>query len=81
MEPSNSNSEDGDVQFPYSFEVAEIKTVNHTTKYEVISGINSTVAKLETMENPDKFTWTSKGTDWVQTLIIIHTSRKLWLFR
>ena len=26
-----SNSEDGDVQFPYSFEVAEIKTVNHTT--------------------------------------------------
>ena len=29
--PSNSNSKD--VRFPYSFEVAEIKTVNHTTKY------------------------------------------------
>ena len=68
--PSNSNSEDGDVRFPYSFESAEIKTVNHTTKYEIISGINSTVAKLETMENPDKFAWTSKGNDWVTNMIL-----------
>ena len=50
--PSNSNSED--VRFPYFFESAEIKIVNHTTKYEIISGINSTISKLETMENPDE---------------------------
>ena len=37
---------------------------------EIISGINSTISKLETMENPDKFAWTSKGTDWVTNMIL-----------
>ena len=46
-------SEDGEVQFPYLFEVTEIKTVNH--KHKIISGINSSPVKLESMENPDLF--------------------------
>ena len=70
----NFKSEDEEVQFPYLFEVAEIKTVNH--KHEIISGINSTPVKLESMENPDLFRWTSKGKDWTTSLISIILEEK-----
>ncbi len=46
-------SEDGEVEFPYVFECAEIKTESH--KHQIISGINSSVTKLEYIHNPTKF--------------------------
>ncbi len=62
-------TEDGEVQFPYAFEVTEIKTIDN--KHEIISGINATPVKLESMENPDQFRWTSRGKDWTTTSISV----------
>ncbi len=62
-------SDDGEVKFPYIFEVAEIETIGH--KHEIISGINSSPVKLELMENPKLFEWVSKGKPWTSNLINI----------
>ncbi len=51
-------SEDGEVEFPYVFECAEIKTENST--HQIISGINSSVADLAHIHNPTKFRYDKK---------------------
>lgn len=69
--PCSANHGEGEVRFPYFFEVAEIKTISH--KHEIISGINSSPANLESMDNPLKFEWISKGkkwnTDWLRIIL------------
>ena len=46
-------SEDGEVEFPYVFECAEIKT--ESDRHQIISGINSSVTDLAYIHNPTKF--------------------------
>ena len=48
-------SDDGQVKFPYIFEIAEIRTENH--RHEIVSGLNSSVAELENIHNPQKIVW------------------------
>jgi hypothetical protein len=46
-------SKDGEIEFPYIFECAEIKTEN--SRHQIMSGINSSVAELAYIHNPTKF--------------------------